>query len=183
MDIKSLLIIAVALSLDAFGVAISIGISKGIRKKNKLIFALSFGFFQFLFSFLGASAGFLFNTYVTVLPKLVGGIIIAAVGGFMIKEGFEDKNENFLLKAKMYIVLGISVSIDALVIGFTALNNITSLNALVFNTVLIGIVTFLLSGIGFVIAKLLKKIELVAKYADFLGGIILILFGIKMILF
>lgn len=183
MDIKSLFIIAVALSLDAFGVAISIGISRGIYRRNKIIFALSFGFFQFLFSFVGAYAGFLFNTYVALVPKIVGGIIISIVGVLMIKEGFEDKNENFLLNPKMYIVIGTSVSIDALVIGFTALDKIKSLGNLAFETVFIGLVTFFLSLAGFIIARYLKKLDIVAKYADFLGGTILIVFGIKMILF
>ena len=43
----------------------------------------------------------------------------------MIKEGFENKGKCPLLKPKMYFILGVSVSIDAMVVGFTVLNNIT----------------------------------------------------------
>ena len=183
MEIQSLAVIALALSLDAFGVAISIGISKGIYLKNKILFALSFGFFQFLFSLIGACAGFLFNTYITLVPKLIGGIIISLVGVLMIKEGFNEKNENFLIKKRMYFVMGISVSIDALVVGFTVLNSIPSLNNLVFNAIFIGITALILSCVGLIIGRFLKRIEIVSKYADFLGGIILIVFGMKMIFF
>lgn len=183
MDISSLLLIAIALSLDAFGVAISIGITKGVQNKNKVLFCISFGFFQFLFSLTGAYAGFLFNTYIAAVPKIIGGIVIAIVGIIMIKEGFEEKSENLLLHPKMYIILGMSVSIDAMVIGFTALNKIQNLSDILNQTVFIGVVTFIISAAGFVISRYLRKIEMVSKYADFIGGIILIIFGLKMILF
>lgn len=183
MDMYSLLLIALALALDAFGVALSIGINKGIKFKNKLWFSMSFGFFQFLFSFIGAVAGFLFNTYILVLPKIVGGIIIAVIGVFMLKEGLEEKEENILLEIKMYFILGISVSIDAAVIGFTVFNNIASNLILLKYTLFIGLISLIMSGFAFVISRYLRKIKVVAKYADYVGGIILVLFGIKMILF
>lgn len=183
MDIFSLTLIAIGLSLDAFGVAISIGICKGISNKNKIAFCLSFGFFQFLFALIGAFAGFLFNTYIAAVPKIIGGIIIALVGIIMIKEGLDEKNENCLVDPKMCLVLGVSVSIDAMVIGFTVLNKINSISVILEQTVFIGLVTLIISAIGFEIARYLKRIKLVTKYADFLGGIILILFGLKMIFF
>lgn len=183
MDIYSLLLIALALSLDAFGVAISIGLNKCIKLSNKVLFSISFGFFQFLFAFIGAFAGFLFNTYVVSVPKLVGGAVILIVGILMIREGLQDKEDNILLNSKMYIILGASVSIDAMVIGFTALNNITSNIEILKYTVFIGIVTLVISSIGFFIAKFLKEIEIVSKYADYIGGIILVIFGIKMMFF
>lgn len=183
MDMYSLLLIALALALDAFGVALSIGINKGIKFKNKLWFCMSFGFFQFLFSFIGAVLGFLFNTYILSLPKIVGGIIITVVGVLMLKEGLEEKEENILLEKKMYFILGISVSIDAAVIGFTVFNNIASNLILLKYTLFIGVISLIMSGLAFVISRYLRKIKVVAKYADYVGGIILILFGIKMILF
>lgn len=183
MSLYGLTIIAVALSLDAFGVALCVGLNGGLRFRNKLLFAFSFGLFQFLFSIIGAYAGYYFNTYIVSIPKVVGGIIIAIVGVLMIREGIGDKEQNIFLDPKMYVVLGVSVSIDAIVIGFTALNNIQSNLVILNNTLYIGVVTFIISCIGFFIAKYLKKIQVVEKYADYLGGIILILFGLKMIFF
>jgi putative Mn2+ efflux pump MntP len=63
--------IALALSLDAFGVAVCIGLNNQVRRNNKYLFALSFGFFQFLFSLIGAYAGFLFSTYIADMPEVV----------------------------------------------------------------------------------------------------------------
>lgn len=183
MDFYSLVIIAIALSLDAFGVAISIGINKGVKRNSKLIFASSFGFFQFLFTLLGAYAGFLFNTYVVAIPKIIGGVIIALVGVLMIKEGFEEKEDNIFSSFKMYIILGISVSIDAAVVGFTVFNKINSNYIIAVQSIFVGIVTFFISVLAFIISKYLRKLDLVTKYADYVGGVILILFGLKMMFF
>ena len=182
MDIYPLFIIALALSLDAFGVALCIGLNNQTRFINKLGFIISFGVFQFLFSYIGACVGFLFNTYVASMPTIIGGMIISLVGVIMIKEGFENKGKCPLLKPKMYFILGISVSIDAMVVGFTVLNNITKV-VLFKYTLFIGGITLVMSTIAFIISKYLKKIEIVARYADYIGGIILIIFGIKMMFF
>jgi manganese efflux pump family protein len=178
-----LLSIAIALSLDAFGVAICIGLNNQVTRNHKLLFAASFAFFQFLFSLIGAYLGLLFNTYIASVPQLIGGIVIAIVGVLMIKEGFENEGKCPLIKPSMFFILGMSVSIDAMVIGFTALSNINSSIVMISDTVIIGLVTLIMSLIAFFLARYLKKIDVIGKYADYLGGIILILFGIKMIFF
>ncbi|MBL4936667.1 manganese efflux pump [Clostridium sp. YIM B02515] len=181
MSFFSLLTIALALSLDAFGVAVCIGLNNQVRRNNKYLFALSFGFFQFFFSLIGAYAGFLFNTYIASVPEVIGGIVIAIVGCLMIKEGYENKGECPLIKPSMYIVLGMSVSIDAMVVGFTALDNIKSAAAVFTDTLFIGIVTLIISLGAFLLARYLRRVNAIGKYADYLGGIILIIFGLKMI--
>lgn len=179
----SLLAIALALSLDAFGVAISIGINNRVVIENKIAFILSFGFFQFFLSFTGAYIGFLFNTYVIAIPKIIGGVVIAAVGVMMIKEGMEKKDKRLFLRRRMYFILGISVSIDAAVVGFTVLYRIVSIVLLLRSTLFIGVITLIMSTIAFLIAKYLKEIDVVGKYADYIGGVILIIFGFKMMFF
>ncbi|MBU3190643.1 manganese efflux pump MntP family protein [Clostridium bowmanii] len=182
MDLYSLFTIALALSLDAFGVALCIGLNSQTRLTNKIGFIISFGFFQFSFSCIGAYFGFLFNTYVAAMPSIIGGMLISFVGVLMISEGLENQGKCPLLKPKMYFILGVSVSIDAMVVGFTVLNDITV--AILFkDTLFIGGITLVMSALAFMISKYLKKIEVVAKYADYIGGIILIVFGLKMMFF
>lgn len=183
MSFYSLFLIAIALSLDAFGVALCLGLNRAVTKSNKMLCAASFGFFQFLFSIIGAYAGFLFNTYIASVPKLIGGILITIVGIMMLKEGFESKDECPLIRPGMFIILGVSVSIDAMVIGFTVLNNISSNLVILKNTVFIGIITLIMASIAFTAAKYLKRISLISKYADYIGGVILVIFGIKMMFF
>ncbi len=106
-------------------------------------------------------------------------MIIAIVGVMMIKEGMENEGRCPLLNIKMYFLLGISVSIDAMVVGFATLGG-TEVTKLFMYTLIIGLVTLVMCTIAFIISKNLSKIEVISKYADYIGGIILILFGLKM---
>ena len=180
MSLYFILSIAFALSLDAFGVALSIGLNKGLGYKKKMLFSISFGFFQFLFALIGALMGIIFNRFITCVPTVAGGMIVAVVGVLMINEGFNKKEENILLHPKMYVVLGVSVSIDAMVVGFTALNSLVFFELMI-DCLIIGIISLIMTSIAFIISKYLKKIRLVSCYAEYIGGIILIIFGLKMI--
>lgn len=185
MSIRDVIIVAVALAMDAMGVSISIGLNSKVDRSNKFIFILSFAFFQFLFFFIGGIGGYLFETYITTISHIAGGLIIGAVGIMMIKEGFQvdDKDESMMLRKYMYIVLGISVSIDALVVGFTAFNKINTYGQMYFYSVIVGVITMIICTTGFYLCRLIRKISIISKYSDFLGGIILVLFAIEMLFF
>ncbi|MEW8956301.1 manganese efflux pump [Clostridium sp.] len=182
MELYSLMLIAIALSLDAFGVALSIGLNCEVKTSSKILFILSFGFFQFFLSFLGAYIGYIFTSFAAV-PNIIGGMIISIIGVMMIKEGFENKEECILLKKRMYLILGVSVSIDALVVGFITLNTIKDIGPLLSSTLIIGVTTLILTSFAFILSKYLNKIQFISKYADFIGGGILIIFGLKMMFF
>ncbi|EJO5346268.1 manganese efflux pump [Clostridium botulinum] len=183
MELQELFFIALALSLDAFGVILCIGINKGITLKSSMIFIFSFGFFQFFLSFLGASMGVMFNKYILPIPTTVGPIVIVIVGVLMILEGFKKKEECILVNKSMYFILGISVSIDALVIGFTTLSPIMNVGYLFMSSLFIGLITGIICSLGIILSKYIKKISIISRYADYIGGIILILFGFKMLFF
>lgn len=183
MNFYSLLIVSLALSLDAFSISICTGLNSKLKRSEKLRFPVSFGFFQFFLSLAGAYFGFLINTYVLSIPKIIGGIIIGIVGILMLREGMKNSGECILVKKGMEVVLGISVSIDAFVIGFTLLNKISSNLTLLKDTLFIGFVTLFMSIFALYISRILRKIKIFTKYSDYLGGVILIIFGIKMIFF
>lgn len=183
MNIFDVILIGIALAMDAFGVSLGIGVNSHVSKNEKILYDISFGFFQFLFIFLGGILGYFFNTYVTSIPNVLGGIVIGALGIFMIIEGFKEKEESILAKKGMILILGISVSIDALVIGFSAFSNVTAISVLCINSVLVGLITSFLCLIAFFICKFIRRINYISKYADFFGGIALILFALKMLFF
>lgn len=183
MTLLDLLLIGLAVSLDAFGVALCIGLNNKIFKSKKIIFAIFFGFFQFLFSLLGGISGKIFTENIASVPEVIGGVIIAIVGVMMIREGMENKSNCPILHPRMYFILGVSVSIDAIVVGFITLSNIKVIYSLITYSLIIGTITLFMSIIAFIISKYLSKIEIVSKYADYIGGVILILFGLKMMFF
>ena len=81
----------------------------------------------------------------------------------------------------MFIPLGISVSIDALAIGFSVFNKY-SLGVLLCYAVIIGLITMLLCILAFIISKQARKIVFIKRYGDYFGGVILFVFGLKMII-
>ena len=183
MNLYDVIIIGIALAMDAFGVTLGIGINPILKKEHKIKFVLSFAFFQFLFTYAGGSLGYLFDTYITNISSIAGGIIIGIVGILIIIDGLKDKDNEILMKNSTCIILGISVSIDALVIGFTAFHQVSRNLLLYVNSVLIGLITLFICTLGFFICKYIKKITFVTKYANFFAGIALIFFGFKIIFF
>lgn len=182
MFVKQVFLLGIALAMDALGITISLGLNSKVKRRNKIFFIISFGFFQFLFAFLGGIQGRIFNTYIISIPNFVGGIILLIMGCIMIIDGIkkDDADDKFLINKSMYIILGASVSIDALIVGFT---NFCKINILLITlgSILIGLITLLICTIGFYFCKYFRKINFIEKSSDFLGGAILILLALRMI--
>jgi len=183
MNLYDVVIIGIALAMDAFGVSLGIGLNPILKKEHKTKLVLSFAFFQFLFTYVGGSLGYLFDTYITNISSIAGGIIMGIVGILIIIDGFKQKEKELLIKNSTCIILGISVSIDALVIGFTAFHRVSRNLLLFVNSVLVGLITLFICSLGFFICRYIKKIKFVTTYANFFAGIALIFFGFKMIFF
>lgn len=183
MSVYYVIVIGIALAMDAFGVSLGVGLNPILKRNNKMKFILSFAFFQFLFTLIGGVCGHLFDVYISSIPSIAGGIIMCIVGIVMIIDGLKEKESDLLIKDSTCIILGISVSIDALVIGFTAFCKISNLTILIVNSLLIGLITLFLSTVAFFICRYIQKVSFFSRYADFLGGLALIFFGIKVIFF
>lgn len=182
MFIKEVFLLGTALAMDALGITISLGLNSKVKRRNKIIFIMSFAFFQFLFALIGGIQGRIFNTYIISIPNIIGGIILFIMGFIMIIDGFkkDDSEDRILINRSMYLILGASVSIDALVVGFT---NFCKINFLIItlDSILIGLITLLICTMGFYFCKYIRKLKFIEKSSDFLGGIILILLAIRMI--
>lgn len=184
MELKDVILIGIAMSMDALGLTISLGINPYLVKRNKIRFILSFAFFQFVFLFLGGIAGRFFDTYIVSIPNLIGGIIISFIGFIMIISAFKnsDKDDSLLIKKSMYIILGMSVSVDALVVGFTAFYEVNPILTFI-DAILVGLITLFLCTTGFFLCRYARRVDFICKYADILGGLILLGLGLEMIFF
>ena len=186
MSIVELFILAVGLSMDAFAVAICKGLATvKLKKKHMLITGLWFGGFQALMPLLGYFIGTAFERYVTAFDHYIAFILLAAIGANMIKESFEKEEcckcegENYAFKTMF--VMAVATSIDAFAAGISLAMDLKGNNTYAYIAVLfIGIITFTLSAIGVKIGNIYG-----AKYkskAEFAGGAILILLGLKILL-
>ncbi len=187
MSLIAILLMSIALSMDAFAVSITKGMT--IRNaKIKLAFkiALFFGIFQGIMPLIGWSIGISFESYIKAYDHWIALILLSFLGFKMIFESIKNKSEknNELsmdfkkcytnITTKDLIMLSIATSIDALVVGisFTFLNK-----NIVFVVFLISITTFIFCFIGVLIGKKIGPIF--KNYSEIMGGVILILIGLN----
>lgn len=180
MELFEIIFVGVGLAMDAFAVSVCKGLSmKKINWKKATIIALYFGIFQALMPVIGYFLGSSFSVLVEKVDHWIAFILLAIIGGNMIKESRDDELEkrNDRVDFKTMIVLAIATSIDALAIGVTfAFLNVN----LILSISIIGIVTFLLSLFGVVIGN--KFGDKFQNKAELAGGIILIIIGLKILL-
>ena len=180
MGIIELILLSIGLGMDAFAVSICKGISmKKMDWKKACIIGLYFGGFQAIMPVIGYFLGSTFENIITNFDHWVAFILLAIIGGNMIKESFNKESENINddVNFKTMIILAIATSIDALAVGITfAFFNVNLILAIT----LIGVITFILSVIGTKVGNRFgDKYE---NKAEFIGGVILILLGLKILL-
>ena len=186
MTLLEIFLIGIGLSMDAFAVAICKGLAMPdkVHKKSALLIALYFGVFQALMPALGWVLGSQFARYVTRLAPWIAFVLLAWIGGSMIREslsqGEEDgKPEPAELRHRELLMLAVATSIDALAVGvsFSMVELSVSIGTA---AALIGCTTFAISVGGVFVGHIFG-----AKYknrAEFVGGAILVLIGLKILL-
>ncbi|MBO4245329.1 MAG: manganese efflux pump [Bacilli bacterium] len=180
MEIYEIIGISLGLAMDAFAASVCKGLSiKKIDWKKIIIIVLYFSVFQALMPVLGYFFGTTFSSFVEKVDHYIVFILLLIIGGKMIYDAIlnkKDKKSDGINFKEMFL-LAIATSIDALAVGVTFA--FLEINLLLAITI-IGIITFILSGIGVVIGnKFGGKYQNKAKLA---GGIILILIGLKILL-
>lgn len=180
MGAIEILLISIGLAMDAFAVSVCKGLAmKKMSWKKAIIIGLYFGAFQAIMPTIGFSLGTAFERFITNVDHWVAFILLVGIGINMVKEAFDKESENKSdnVDVKTMLVLSIATSIDALAIGITfACLKIH----IVMPVITIGLITFIISVIGVKIGNRFgNKYE---KKAEIMGGVILILLGIKILL-
>jgi manganese efflux pump family protein len=178
MDVFTTLLIAFGVAMDAFAVSIAKGITvNNNRRKSAILLASFFGGFQMLMPVLGWFAGLSFREVISGIDHWIAFGLLFVIGGKMIFDS--RKNEDCQREVKLFSVLTLAVatSIDALMVGVSfAFLDIS----IAFPIVIIGIVTFLLSFVGFIFGCGIGKGF--GKKIKILGGIMLVAIGIRILL-
>ena len=180
MGVFELLIIAVGVSMDAFAVSICKGLSiRRIKSSNAVSAGLWFGGFQALMPLIGYCLGVSFADFVSEVDHWIAFVLLCIIGAKMIKESFE--NESCDLSAdfswRSMLPMAIATSIDALAIGVSFAFLGVNIWWAVF---MIGVITGLFSACGVYIGNAFG-----CRYkskAEFVGGAILCLMGIKILI-
>ncbi len=172
--------LAIALSMDAFAVSIGLG-SK--QKTTPLVLAFKagiyFGIFQALMPLIGYLGGKGVLGWIEEYAHWVAFLLLALIGGKMIYESFSEGIEEDIVKIthRVMLMLAIATSIDALAAGFTL--TLLDINPFI-ACAMIGVATFAFSVVGVFIG--IKTGTWLESKAEFLGGVTLILIGLKILL-
>ena len=183
MSVVEIVILGLALSMDAFAVTISNSFAyPKISRARSFSMPLAFGFFQFLMPVVGFVLGQLVSDFITQYAGIITFVILGFIGGKMIWDAFhEEEGEEAsgqTLTMPVLLFQAVATSIDALAVGvsFAALevNVLTSSG-------IIGITTALTCIVALIIGK--RFGNALGEKATIIGGAVLVLIGLKSLLF
>lgn len=183
MDILTILLIALALAVDAFAVSVAAGVSL-CAVSFRQIFRLSwhFGIFQAGMTLLGCAAGLTVRNFTETMAPWLAFALLGFVGGRMIIEALrsqgEEKSADDPTRGKTLILLSVATSIDALAVGIS----FALLKAPVwFPALVIGVVASLLTVAGLRLGCLVGATSRLGARAEILGGLVLIGIGLNIL--
>lgn len=183
MGFVELLLLAIGLSMDAFAVSVCKGLAmKRLRFRDAAICGVWFGSFQALMPFVGYLLGSRFEQYIRAVSSWIAFILLALIGANMLREALSKEEEEHAsagLDFKTMLVMAVATSIDALAVGvsFSMVELSVSIGTA---AALIGCTTFAISVGGVFVGHIFGT-----KYknrAEFVGGAILMLIGLKILL-
>lgn len=191
MSILELWLLAVALAMDCFTVSIVFGVLlRKIEWRTILAVAFLFGLFQAMMPLAGWLATNSFSSLIEDYDHWIAFSLLAFLGGRMIKESFSDDEEEEEAEAKhinprklkTQLVFAVATSIDALAVGisFTCLG-FKTISSLSLPLLIIGFVSLAFSIVGSLLGiRFGKGVEKRLK-PELLGGIVLIIIGIRVL--
>lgn len=184
MGFVELFLIGVGLSMDAFAVSICKGLGMSrLNMKQAAVISLFFGGFQALMPLIGWALGSQLTDLITPIDHWIAFGLLAFVGGKMLWDAFHEDDDvdaeaaDEKLDLKELLMLAIATSIDALAVGITfAFLQM----AIVPSITIIGLTTFVISFAGVAVGHFFgARFE---KPATIVGGVVLILIGLKILL-
>ena len=184
MELTSIFGIAVALAMDAFAVAIAVGIALDrVHFHHTFRLAFHFGLFQFMMPILGWLAGMTVQGWLSAIDHWIAFGLLAFIGGKMIWESFWPDSErpgggkSDPTRGLSLLTLSLATSIDALATGMgMALLDVS----IWLPSVIIGLVAAALTVVGIRFgSKMGSRLE---HWAERLGGVVLLAIGVRILL-
>ena len=184
MNFFDISLLSVSLAMDCFAVSIAGSISYGKYNFSKILrMAFFFGLFQGMMPIIGCLVSNIFSDFIFRYNHWFALSILAFIGIKMIVESknngdnIEEESDNKMSpygSLGILFLLAIATSIDALATGLIFVNQG---NLIYFAALIIALGSFIFTFIGCIIG--LKVGQKLHFNFELLGGIILILLGIK----
>lgn len=192
MSLLAVLLLAVALSLDAFAVAVASGCAlRPIRWEHYCRVGGAFGFFQFFMPVLGWLLGQSVHSYIEAWDHWIAFVLLAWVGGNMLRGAWKDFHQHggeapevaagcssSPLRWRTLFVLAVATSIDALAVGLTfAMTGTPILRP----AVIIGLTCAAISAAGLHLGRVLAGMAALQRWAGLIGGLVLLAIGLRVL--
>ena len=181
MEILTVFLLAIGLSFDSFAVSVCSGLNlPHIRFFQAAKIAIFLALFQAFMPLVGWMVGNSMKSLVEPVDHWIAFGLLSLIGGKMIIESMINSEEREIknpLNIRVILTLSLATSIDALAVGFSFS---TILDKIMFAVVIIGVVTFIASMLGILLGK--KTGPKINRYAEIIGGSILIMIGLKILI-
>ncbi|MBU7594350.1 manganese efflux pump MntP [Metabacillus halosaccharovorans] len=176
-ELLTLLIMALALGMDAFSVGLGMGLIR-LRIRQIFYIGITIGIFHIWMPLVGMLIGRLLSDTFGTIATLLGGTLLILLGIQMVVASFKKDEDPFITPVGFgLIVFALSVSLDSFSVGLS----LGIYGAKTFLTVAIfGLVSMVLTWLGLLIGKRVQN--WLGSYSEALGGSILLAFGIKLLL-
>lgn len=182
MTLWTLLVIAVALAMDAFAVAVATGLSlRAVTGRQTFRLAWHFGLFQALMPMIGWAAGRTVSAYLERVDHWAAFGLLAFIGGKMVWESFRREGERERpdpTRGWSLVVLSLATSMDALAVGLSlSLLKVT----IGWPALVIGFVCAAFTTAGLHAGRFLRASARLGTWAERAGGLVLIAIGIRIL--
>jgi len=182
MSLQAILLIAVALALDAFAVAMAAGVSLP-RLTFRHTFRLSwhFGLFQAMMNVFGWLAGLSFRAVIENFDHWLAFGLLSFVGLRMIKEALQEREEEQRrdpTRGKTLVMLSIATSIDSLAVGLSF--SVLKISVW-FPAAVIGLMALALTACGLYIGRAVGSTSRLGAKVEIAGGVVLLAIGFKIL--
>lgn len=178
MDLILLILLALALGTDAFSLCLGLGLA-GVNFRQAITLSLIILFFHIAMPLAGWQIGEIMGSYLGRMASLVGALILIYLGVHLIwvtrQKTTKEISTRLLNSSWGYFLLGLSVSMDALSVGFSLG---TQKISLFWTVIVIGLVAGLMTLSGLIGGRYLNR--LAGRRAQMCGGLVLIGVGVKL---
>ncbi len=183
MSGAELLLVALALAMDASAVALAAGVAlPRVTWRHTFRLAWHFGLFQALMPVAGWLLGLSFRAAIESFDHWVAFGLLALVGGRMVQEGLSDKADEAPrrdpTRGATLVMLSVATSIDALAVGLS----LAVLDApIVVPALVIGLTCLVLTALGLHLGRAAGRVERLAHWAEVAGGVALLGIGLRIL--
>lgn len=174
-ELITILMIGIALGMDAFSLGIGMGMG-GIRLLTIAKVSLTIGLFHIVMPLIGIALGVFLTSYMGNMAAYIGGFILIVLGLHMLWNGFFGEERTPLMKTTFWgtILFSLSVSIDALSVGFSfGLFRVNTFIAVL----IFGALGAVLAAGGLLLGR--RVGGWLGEYSEIFGALILVAFGLK----